>query len=67
MECHWKLSLNMFQLAAKMVKDSMDKKFGMPWNVCIGEGYGFKVTYHKKNMLYMFFGGSTGVLVWKVS
>ncbi|ESO11644.1 hypothetical protein HELRODRAFT_156242 [Helobdella robusta] len=53
--------------AAKMIKDLMDKKFGMPWNVCVGEGFGFEVTFHKRNILFMFFGGNIGILVWKIS
>ncbi|XP_059408362.1 dynein axonemal light chain 4 isoform X2 [Carassius carassius] len=29
--------------AAKMIKESMDKKFGSSWHVVIGEGFGFEV------------------------
>ena len=53
------------ETAAKMVKDAMDKKFGPAWHVIIGEGYGFEVTHEVKNMLYMFFGGNMGILLWK--
>ncbi|KAF3852910.1 hypothetical protein F7725_006265, partial [Dissostichus mawsoni] len=42
----------------KMIKESMDKKFGSSWHVVIGEGFGFEVTHEVKNLLYMFFGGS---------
>ncbi|XP_077576069.1 dynein axonemal light chain 4 isoform X1 [Stigmatopora nigra] len=28
--------------AAKMIKESMDKKFGSSWHVVIGEGFGFE-------------------------
>ncbi|XP_041093882.1 dynein light chain 4, axonemal isoform X1 [Polyodon spathula] len=31
--------------AAKMIKESMDKKFGSSWHVVIGEGFGFEVTH----------------------
>lgn len=55
------------EMAAKMLKDAMDKKFGGPWNVVVGEGFGFEVTYHIKNMLYMFFGGNVAIIVWKFS
>ncbi|MGH0119406.1 UNVERIFIED_CONTAM: hypothetical protein FKN15_022541 [Acipenser sinensis] len=47
--------------AAKMIKESMDKKFGSSWHVVIGEGFGFEVTHEVKNLLYMFFGGSLAV------
>lgn len=55
------------QSAAKMIKESMDKKFGSSWHVVIGEGFGFEVTHEVKNLLYMFFGGSLAVCVWKCS
>ncbi|XP_023154201.1 dynein axonemal light chain 4 isoform X2 [Amphiprion ocellaris] len=29
--------------AAKMIKESMDKKFGSSWHVVIGEGFGFEI------------------------
>ncbi|XP_057694142.1 dynein axonemal light chain 4-like [Corythoichthys intestinalis] len=51
--------------AAKMVKDSMDKRFGNAWHVVIGESFGFGVTHEAKNMLYMFYGGSLAICVWK--
>nr|XP_057930206.1 dynein axonemal light chain 4 isoform X1 [Doryrhamphus excisus] len=34
--------------AAKMIKESMDKKFGSSWHVVIGEGFGFEVTHEEK-------------------
>uniref|UniRef100_A0A4W5QFQ8 Dynein light chain n=1 Tax=Hucho hucho TaxID=62062 RepID=A0A4W5QFQ8_9TELE len=30
--------------AAKMIKESMDKKFGSSWHVVIGEGFGFELS-----------------------
>lgn len=45
----------------------MDKKFGSAWHVAVGEGFGFEVTHDQRNMLYMFFGGNVGVLIWKAS
>ena len=55
------------QAAAKMIKDSLDKKFGSSWHAVVGEGYGFEITHEVKNLLYLFFGGSTAILVWKSS
>jgi len=43
----------------------MDKKFGSPWNVIVGEGYGYEITSHLRNMLYMFFGGNLAIVIWK--
>jgi len=53
--------------AAKMIKESMDKKFGSSWHAVVGEGYGFEVTHETKNLLYMFFGGNMAICVWKCS
>ncbi|XP_061080483.1 dynein, axonemal, light chain 4a isoform X1 [Conger conger] len=33
--------------AAKMIKESMDKKFGSSWHVVIGEGFGFEITHEE--------------------
>ena len=51
--------------AAQVVKDQMDKKFGAPWNVVVGEYFAFEITYEVKNLLYLFLGGTKGVLLWK--
>ncbi|EDQ90326.1 uncharacterized protein MONBRDRAFT_32058 [Monosiga brevicollis MX1] len=51
--------------AAKMLKGIMDKKFGGPWNVVIGEAFGFEITHQMSNLCYLFFGGNMAVLVWK--
>ena len=56
-----------FQTAAKMIKDTMDKKFGASWHVVVGEGYGFEITHEVKNLLYMFFGGNVAIILWKCS
>ncbi|XP_011819605.1 PREDICTED: dynein light chain 4, axonemal isoform X1 [Colobus angolensis palliatus] len=34
--------------AAKMIKETMDKKFGSSWHVVIGEGFGFEITHEKR-------------------
>ena len=51
--------------ASQLIKESMDKKFGAPWNVVVGEYYAFEVTTEVKHLLYMFCGGTNAVLVWK--
>jgi len=53
--------------AAKMIKESLDKKFGPSWHVVVGEGFGFEVSYEMKNLMYMFFAGNLAVCVWKCS
>lgn len=54
-----------YEKAAQSVKDGMDRKFGAPWNVVIGEYFSFEITYEVKNLLYLFMGGTKGILLWK--
>ncbi|XP_060528899.1 dynein axonemal light chain 4 [Cylas formicarius] len=53
------------EAAAKMIKDEMDKKFGPPFHVVVGEDFGFEVSYECTNLLYMFFGGNLAIVIWK--
>lgn len=53
------------QAAAKLIKETMDKKFGAAWHVVVGMGFGFEINYEVKNILYMFFGGNTAICMWK--
>jgi dynein light chain 4 len=52
------------EICAKALKEDMDKKTGPGWNVVVGEGFAHCVTY-TTNMLFVYFGGNTGVLFWK--
>ncbi|KAF5306982.1 hypothetical protein FQR65_LT07205 [Abscondita terminalis] len=54
------------ELAAKMIKEQMDKKFNPPFHAIVGEGYGFEITYQTDNLLFMFFGGNLAICVWKM-
>ncbi|KAJ3007788.1 Dynein light chain 4, axonemal [Thoreauomyces humboldtii] len=56
-----------FEAAAQNIKEMMDKRCGNSWHAVVGEGYGFEVTHEMRNLLYMYFGGNLGVLVWKAS
>ena len=51
--------------AAKMIKETLDKRFGGSWHVIVGEGYGFDISYELKALMYMFFAGNLAVLAWK--
>ncbi len=44
------------QKAAQAVKEGMDKKFGPTWHCCIGEGFGFDITFNTRNMLMIYYG-----------
>lgn len=59
--------ISVVQAASKMIKESLDKKFGASWHCIVGEGYGFDIAHEVKNLLYMFFGGSTAITIWKCS
>ncbi|VDD80473.1 unnamed protein product [Mesocestoides corti] len=51
--------------AAKMVKKQFEQKAGMGWQVVIGQGFGFEITYDLKSVMLLYVGGNTGVLLWK--
>jgi dynein light chain 4, axonemal len=36
-----------YELAAKTIKEAMDKKFGIFWHVVVGEGFGFEGLHFK--------------------
>ncbi|OAF67567.1 Dynein light chain 4, axonemal [Intoshia linei] len=57
--------LNNNENAAKMIKEVMDKKFGPSWQVVVGEGYGYEIMACKH--MYMFFGGCSAILLFKIS
>lgn len=57
-------SQNSIELCSKALKEDMDKKTGPGWNVVIGEGFSHYVTY-RNNMIFVYFGGNLGVLLWK--
>lgn len=54
-----------FQMAAKVIKDNLDVKFGPSWHAVVGEGFGFNISYECKTLLYLFFGGNIGICIWK--
>lgn len=62
---HKSILLYYLQAAAKLIKETMDKKFGAAWHVVVGMGFGFEINYEVKNILYMFFGGNTAICMWK--
>ncbi|CAB3363120.1 dynein axonemal light chain 4 [Cloeon dipterum] len=53
--------------AAKLIKETMDNKFGPSWHAVVGEGFGLEITHECRNLLYMFFAGNMAVCVWKCS
>lgn len=57
-------SQNNLELCCKALKEDMDKKTGPGWNVVVGEDFSHYITY-TKNMIFLYFGGNLGVLMWK--
>ncbi|XP_053593016.1 dynein axonemal light chain 4-like [Microplitis demolitor] len=56
---------NNYEHAAKMIKQNLDKKFGGPFQVVVGESYGFYVVHQENTLLYMFTGGNIAILIWR--
>ncbi|XP_036356653.1 dynein light chain 4, axonemal-like [Octopus sinensis] len=54
------------ELAARSIKEAMDKKFKGRWHVVVGEGFGFEITYELHKLLYLFFGGNLAILIWNM-
>ncbi|XP_034950332.1 dynein light chain 4, axonemal-like [Chelonus insularis] len=57
--------VNNHEHAAKMIKETLDRKFGPPFQVIVGESYGFSIIYQEKTLLYMFTGGNIAILIWR--
>ncbi|KAI5646127.1 dynein light chain type 1 domain-containing protein [Phthorimaea operculella] len=55
------------ELAARLVKETMDKKFGPSFHVVVGESYGFEITYECTTICYLYFGGNQAICMWKCS
>ena len=53
-----------FQSAARLVKETMDKKYNESWVVVIGQGFAFEVTHEVKHVLWMYF-WNIAILVYK--
>jgi dynein light chain 4 len=58
---------NNYEVAAKAIKEAMDKRFGSYWHVVVGEGFGFEVSFETRHILYLFFGGNLAIVLWKCS
>jgi len=54
-----------YEAAAQLVKNTMDKKFGLSWHCVIGEGFGFNVTCQQSHLLHVYY-GQTGILCYKL-
>ena len=54
-----------YELAAKVIKEKMDQKFGTHWHVIVGEGFGYEITHESKSLLCLFYLGNLAIVCWK--
>ncbi|CAB0044106.1 unnamed protein product [Trichogramma brassicae] len=52
-------------MEATVTADLLDKKFGAPFNVVIGEDYSYCCTHQENSMLLMFTNGNVAALIWR--
>jgi len=53
------------QAAAEMIKETIDKKLGGPFNVVVGEAFSLDIDYIQQTFFYMVFGGYLAIYIWK--
>ena len=53
------------EAAAKAIKESLDKQYGLTWQVVIGKAYGFDITSLEDNVMHCYYQGNIGVLAFK--
>jgi dynein light chain 4, axonemal len=55
------------ETAARAIKESLDKQYGLSWQVVIGKGFSFDVTSLEHNYMHCYYQGKLGVLAFKTS
>lgn len=53
------------EMASKNIKETLDKQYGMQWHCVIGKGFSFDITAQNGSLLYVFYQGDLGILVFK--
>ncbi|GMI23542.1 hypothetical protein TrCOL_g11281 [Triparma columacea] len=53
-----------YEAASLLIKNTLDKKFGLTWHCAVGEGFGFDVTCQNRYLIYVFY-GNVGVVCYK--
>jgi dynein light chain 4 len=59
-----KYSTNM-EMAAKQIKEALDKQFGTTWQVIIGKGFSFDITSLDNTYMHCFYQGDLAILAYK--
>ncbi|GFS86209.1 dynein light chain 4, axonemal [Nephila pilipes] len=52
---------------ARLIKETLDQKYGASWHVVVGEAFGFQISHDAKHLMYMFLAGNKAICVWKCS
>ena len=47
-----------YEAACAAIKIALDKKFGGPWHVCVGEGFGASIVHQSRNLIQLCHGGA---------
>jgi len=53
------------ELAAKAIKEGLDRKFGPTWHCIVGDGFAVDVTMQKTTCLFGFYNGNVAILIFK--
>jgi dynein light chain 4, axonemal len=56
---------NNYELAARLIKEAMERKFGACWHCCVGEHFGAECTHQQGHSLHMYYQGQVAVLLFK--
>lgn len=53
-----------WEQASVLIKNTLDKKFGSSWLICLGESFGFDIACQQKYLLHLYY-GKVGILCYK--
>lgn len=53
-----------FDAVPALIKQSVERRFGGTWHVCVGEGFGFDVSHQQEHVCHVLM-GRQAVLLWK--
>ena len=54
-----------YEHASRLIKDNLDKKFGSPFHVIVGEAFSFSINYEERTLIHMYTGGNISALIWR--
>jgi dynein light chain 4 len=51
--------------AAKSIKETLDKQYGLTWQIVIGKGFAFDIVSLEWNCMHCYYQGDVGILAFK--